>query len=104
MSYRCPNCQAVVQRAHICTRCGAPQATRHIRGLVIGIGSVLAIAAFSIATVALQHPGLHHKIDHDHTVGDWGEYEGNEIAPPAVPRANEPSIFTTLTSSDAGIW
>jgi RNA polymerase subunit RPABC4/transcription elongation factor Spt4 len=57
-TYRCPHCQAVVQRAHICARCGAPQPTRHLRSLVIVIASALAIAAFSFATITLQNAGM----------------------------------------------
>jgi len=102
-TYRCTNCQAVVQRAHICTRCGAPQATRHFRGLAIGIASAAAIAAFALATIVLQNAGLHHSGDHDQSIGDWSNYDEDDNGPP-MERLNEPSIFTTLGNSDAGIW
>jgi len=104
-TYRCPHCQAVVQRAHICTRCGAPQPMRHLRSLVIVIASALAIAAFSFATITLQNAGMHHRVDHDHTIGDWSGYEGDETGPPANVHPNVQSIFTTILSNpDAGIW
>jgi len=110
MSYRCPNCQAVVERAHLCTRCGAPQSTRVLRGFTLAIASALAIALFGIATVVLQTTGVHRRhdmgvhsrIDHRHTVGDWSNYDDDEG--PIPPRSNEPSIFTTLANSDAGVW
>jgi hypothetical protein len=76
-----------------------------MRGLTIGIISGLAIMLFSIATIALQNTGMHRSVDHNHTVGDWTEYQGDEVSPPSSPRPSSgPSIFTTLTSSDAGIW
>ena len=104
-TYRCPNCQAVVQRAHICTRCGAPQATRFFRGFTVGIACALAIALFGIATVTLQTTGVHRRIDHEHTVGNWTDYEGDDTGPPTpTGRPNLPSIFTTLSAPDAGIW
>ena len=102
-TYRCPNCQAVVQRAHICTRCGAPQSARVLRGFTVAIASALAIALFGIATAVLQTTGVHHRIDHDHTIGDWTDYEGNDNGPPSS-RPSAPSILTTLSSPDAGIW
>ena len=102
--YRCPHCQAVVRRAHMCAHCGAPQPTRHLRGFAIGLATALAIALFGIAIFTLQNAGVHPNVDHDHTIGDWRNYEEDETGSPTA-RPNEPSIFTTILSSpDAGIW
>jgi hypothetical protein len=102
-TYRCPNCQAVVQRASICTRCGAPQSVRVLRGFTVAVVSALAIGLFGGAIVMLQNAGVHRRIDHNHTVGDWSDYDEDDEGNRTV-RSNAPSIFSTLSSPDAGIW
>jgi hypothetical protein len=85
----------------MCTRCGAPQATRRLRVFAIGIASVLSVGVFWMATSALQTAGVHHRADHDHTIGDWTDYDGDDNEPRGA-RPSLPSIFMTTSDPDAG--
>ena len=54
--YKCQSCDAVVRRGSFCSRCGARQAPRILRGALALLGVTAAVTVFVTAYAALGAP------------------------------------------------
>ena len=95
--YKCKSCEAVVRRGSFCSRCGARQPPRVLRGILAAIGTTAVVVGFAAAFHSLG-PSTPHTASRA-LRGNLGE-RGGDWALDVVPDA--PSPFSADLGSRHG--